>query len=454
MAQNAFGDPAHGHYLLTREPGRHPFPDANWRTIGDWSLWVSPGLEVEQWPQGWLVGYALQPSGERVASAEAFDPARQDGRWVFIDLENQTVVGGAAHFLGICHHLNSGDVSSNPSLLSEDLDHELIQAVDSGPNAGYFPFGLTAHHQVRRVLPHHTLCLRTNTARRTVWPDQTPGDVSEALDAIIGGAKAMLANARRWGPLAVAFSGGTDSRILLAVMRSDPPDLLYTFRNSFRQGPLLDLILARKVAKLTGIRHQEIPAELDPPELEASYKQLTGQVVISTICRVSTMRSKVRGHVDISGVAAELYRSYFQYPEDQPDKQMTPEYLVKRVMLPEVPQLVQAAGAWLEELNLRELDPVLNLSYMEHRVGSWAAPQSHFWGEFPGVAPFVTHSAYQAMLRLPRDYRVQATAVRDICEREWPELLSVPINEIPASHRVSFFAQKAVHRVARKLFRL
>lgn len=439
-----------GHYVLTQEPQRFNLSGGKWLKSREWNLWVHDALPVSTWEDGWLLGVAQTIDGDPISGQSDFDIERQDGRWVFINLAQGIVRGGAGHFLGICHHTESGDVSSNPTLIGYVPDPELVAVLCNGKTQPYFPFGMTAHQDVRRVLAHHTLDLKTNTVNRTVWPDQTVGNVDELVSRLIRVTKGQIRYAASQGPIWMAFSGGTDSRILLALARDIPIQSLFTFKSS-SSGPSLDLLLAKEIAKLTGLPHAVLPMIKGSEDQIRQYEALTGGVVLTSIREMTATRLQLPPSVEVSGVAGDLQRSYYQYPDDDGDQEMSPEYFLKRIFLPAEARLVAAAGVWLEELGTRKLDPVLNASYMENRVSSWGAPQSHFWSAHQSCAPFVTHTAYQAMLHLPRDYRLRFQTVQDICGREWPELLNVPINAVPKSKALSFTARKIIYRVKRKL---
>jgi hypothetical protein len=97
------------------------------------------------------------------------------------------------------------------------------------------------------------------------------------------------------------------------------------------------------------------------------------------------------------------------------------------------PAVVEVAEAWLEGLppgfRARAAD-VLDLAYVEQRLGCWQAPSTYL---FPGRRyvsnPMAEAFAIETMLRLPESYRASGMLQRDMVAYGWPELLAVPFNE-------------------------
>jgi hypothetical protein len=121
--------------------------------------------------------------------------------------------------------------------------------------------------------------------------------------------------------------------------------------------------------------------------------------------------------------------------------------------LPNHSRLLEAGRRWLEALPLSNALAVLDLLYLEQRVGCWAAPQTYgvvagplkFW-------PFAHRDIFANMLRLPIEYRLRDALPADIVRLTWPELLAVPFNRYTGPRRYIAAAQRVL-RIASGRFR-
>jgi hypothetical protein len=97
-----------------------------------------------------------------------------------------------------------------------------------------------------------------------------------------------------------------------------------------------------------------------------------------------------------------------------------------------LPRLQEALADWLDELPDLPLSTLLELAFVELRLGCWAAP--HFYGGAPfsiNLAPFSHREIFDILIRLPAAYRRNKVAATDIISTTWPELLGLPLNEYP-----------------------
>jgi hypothetical protein len=134
----------------------------------------------------------------------------------------------------------------------------------------------------------------------------------------------------------------------------------------------------------------------------------------------------------LPGLANEVGRAFYWRPGDE-QRTFTGEDLVKRLGLKPHPTHVAAADRWLAGVPYRHPYDILDLVYIEQRLGCWAGPAAYaldFVFRFP---PFANRTIFQTMLALPFQYRLDQQLVQDIIQMNWPELLAFPFNPKPAS---------------------
>ena len=145
----------------------------------------------------------------------------------------------------------------------------------------------------------------------------------------------------------------------------------------------------------------------------------------------------------LGGMAGEVGRAYW-WKDRSPVGAVTPELLVGRMGTPASAEVLDAAAAWLDELppQVRADGPtVLDLAYVEQRMGCWQAPSGYLFHGSPGrrlvVSPMAEALNIETMLGLPEDYRAAGVLQRDMVAYGWPELLAVAFNEPTGLLRLS-----------------
>ena len=136
--------------------------------------------------------------------------------------------------------------------------------------------------------------------------------------------------------------------------------------------------------------------------------------------------------IALPGVAGETARA-FHWADDPPRAALSPDELARRLRAPPDPAIRDAAAAWLRDLPPGLADPrdMLDLAYVEQRLGGWDAPGKYL---FPGrhranVSVMASALAIETMLRLPLEDRRRGTLQRAIVAHGWPEFLTWPFNE-------------------------
>jgi len=345
-----------------------------------------------------------------------------------------------------------GIVTANPALIHEcEEDSELVSAYDIEANA-FFPFDLTPKRGVHRLLPNHSLALETMRARR-VWPSTLAEGVHRPEDNVAFIAdrlKRTLAALSARGPLSLPLTAGYDSRALLAcITQPEPPEALTAFTSLIDEKAVADAAVAVKLAAMSGIAHRSV-SFVEPSAAERlAWLNSTGRSVGGRASyNFKTVASETAGRVLCMGLAGEVGRTFYGR-RVRPGTKLTPEFLLRKLGLPVHSRGVEAGARWLAELRSFDARQVLDLLYVEVRLGCWAGPQMIAEGPTTfRIAPFSQRAIFARALDIPFELRRRNYLPAAIVRGERPDLAQLPYN---AASRTLHKRLKGLHRRARSL---
>ncbi|WP_340106375.1 hypothetical protein [Rhodohalobacter sp. 8-1] len=376
---------------------------------------------------------------------------------------------GASH--SIVYHPQKRVVATSHNLVPGiQRNEELSLAYDCLNRKSYFSFGLTAFQSLYRLLPNHYLDLDTFLSERH-WPSGAlkPKHVGKE------GAAAMVDHERRfldalsseYNSFKVFASAGRDSRAVLSMLRpfvADGADVILSTSVGSDLESQTDLYVARRLARITGLPH-EVKRNTNKNSGNEDYMR-RGFVRIGEAASSPGLFSSPGVHqrkpfdsnarFNLAGMGGETGRGPF-WKKGVPSEPLTPEFLMEKVKAPLDNAEVKAATTkWLNEIpsEFREKNAdVLDLAYIEQRMGCWQAPMSYLSGGMinPGglsrqsTSPMAEAFCYETMLRLPVEYRAAGVLQRDMVAYGWPELLSdIPFNEPTRLLRLRRFISRSV----------
>ena len=450
----------HDQFLLAKRPDIIP---ETWRqdSVSGWTLGTHPSLPVspikgpEGVTQGWVIGYAIDPSRHVVDGAGVAFPTLTDsalasvherlagfgGRYVIVLLDGafQRVYLDPCGSLGTVYCSIEEVVASTSCLIpysNATADNILLQKALRMPHnfSNGYPVGLTPRHQVRRLLPNHYLDLGSWEAER-FWPKgefeevDVEAAVGEIADIVMGQTSAILSHDR----VQMALTAGQDSRVLLACARKYVQEIeFFTYAVPDVTGRV-DVRIASRIAERLGLKHRILG------HIDASVVDLEVWLY-KTGCEVSGLRGwkEIRtigqlrpDRLEIHSVGGELARDFWWRKEDSPFSPITLGRLAQQCGALLIPEVRSSLQAWLDSLPpIRNFFTILHLFYIEQRLGCWGGV--HPYGEAGctifKVYPFSHRRIFELMLSLPVSYKRERRFWKDIAEREWSDLLTVPVN--------------------------
>ena len=297
----------------------------------------------------------------------------------------------------------------------------------------WFPAGLTAHSGVSRLLPNHYLDLCDWQAQRfDMMPEVAAAqDPATCVDEVIATVQAQIA-ALLSGPRQVAFglTAGHETRTLLACARAATDRITFvTVTGTGRQKT--DTLVARRLATAFSLHHRELPRRSADDSAQRIYLRRSGHCVGDTNLRYHpSIAPLAPDHVLVGGVGGEVARAFYHHDSDTPATPLDARGLLARMGLRGNDKMVRHMRFWLDGLAGASVEQVLDLLYLENRLGPWAMAQFCAYPTIPRFAPFVTYRSVCQMRALPWAWKRSNRLNHEIVARLWPELLDHPYNTL------------------------
>lgn len=459
------------------------------QVIAGWTLATHPTLPVvtvddpHGTPIGWLLGYPITPEAELLVdggritmSADPLDLVEElGGRFlaVFAGTEQPRIYPDAAGTYASVYCPSLGIAASTPSLIPYDtttLDRtELVEQLDIPWTGSMYPVGLTPRHGIHRLLPNHHLDLQRWEMVRHGPRWDPPGTVTveEAASRIAAVTRRNLAALLGRFPCSLPLTAGRDSRMLLACSRQWSEELeLYTVALPGLEAAT-DCGVAARISRRMGLYHRRI--RMRPPDdddLERWLHRTAGSVGEPRGWAGSTTyRSIDRRRVRLLGNIGDIARRAYVTSGDRADDTITPERLVVHALRHRgtlTPGQARAAASpvvldqldrWIQQVGTTDALQILDMFYLENRIGCWAGVWAHAEYYGPGFTIFPTaHRDIVAdMMAIPRADRDAGTLFVEVIRQQWPELLAWPFNTAPRGVLVSQFPRRAVGGVRRRV---
>jgi hypothetical protein len=429
--------------------------------------------------KGWILGYPITPNEELASGylrvdSHLFEDAGSaisefvhglSGRFVvvFLDYDLKRFYLDSGGSLATVYAVDRPAVASTISLMEEtphDWDSDLQRLLGMPERDSWYPSGLTPRKSVRRLLPNHYLDLETWKPVRH-WPTESHFTVREDFSAAVADVVKLIkknihAVAKRY-PLQLSLTAGRDSRMLLACSAA------VLNRIKFQTGVWvpsgIDCSIGRRLSRRFNLNHVTLGVELASPEELEDWQFKTGRCVSGEIWRIHPTSRKMDLHrAFLPGCAGEVGRAYYWREGDESLSGLTPEEILRRTKLPAAGKVLEATGEWLSEIAHLPVTAILDLTYIEQRLGCWAGPLQYGQDGLHALRlfPLNDRRIFDHILRMPTEPRRNQMLAWEICRQEWPELLDLPFNQLTGIERLimeaRFKAYDMISERARGLF--
>ena len=427
------------------------------RTLHGWTLQADASLPVIPVHHGdaqfgWLLGWPIE-QGRLLTEADTFtlntlpsaDPNRfesqvyaMSGRWALLLLHgDQRVYLDASASLAAVYEPDSQRVGATTTALLWPAAERTPAPPVLAANRSY-AFGITSARGIYRILPNHYLDLDTWDVVRH-WPiEHAPRaigtEVNEVFAAIGTAIRHTLTAAHRSLPLLQALTSGRESRMLLAGSYEFISDIDF-----MTLGPpacdLEDLRFAQQLQRRFGFRHHTIDTPPASAAERARYLMLVGH---DASPGKATTFLKSASNLDPSfalvtgfggGVGGAFYWRRF------PSERVTWQQAHALLHQPDTAESRRLAQRWFEQVDPYDREELLDLLYLEQRMGAWASTQLYGFAPFAmQLMPLSQRSVYENFFRVPvATRRDKYSLARGVVRNTVPELDLIPYRRAPGA---------------------
>jgi hypothetical protein len=432
-------------------------------SIGRWLLRSDPALPVIRLDDedgtsiGWMLGYPISNGGVLVSEktltlsreVTRAEPSIENFIYSFGGRFAVAIIAGQSprFYLDPCGSLSavfSGDkriVASTPGLIPYDKGTpdrlRLARGIGIPETNAMYTLELTPRRGIDRLLPNHCLNLNTWQANRH-WPRSLlsePINVEEATGQIARVVKRNILAIAGRAKTRLALTAGKDSRMLLSCAKDLADSIECLTIRIGDSSSQIDCETASEIAREFALRHtllsQATPTADDLDEWMYRISYSTGE--IRGLSCATTMKT-LAGHdyALLKGNVGEVARGFYWFDDDSENSVIPPERLAFHCHCPPHEEVLSRARRWLEMAPVSDSLQLLDLFYIEQRLGCWAGvwPYADCEAGF-NIFPMCHRDVIERMLRLPTAYRRSGRLMQDIIAREWPELLRWPFNKGP-----------------------
>jgi hypothetical protein len=429
-----------------------------------------------------LIGYAIDPERPTASTAaivqelaDHADPVaraqRLAGRWVLYlhSRDRSMVLHDACGTRQLVWTTTSAGVScaSDASLLAElygyKPDAETTRRYLESPQylrqyEAWWPGTATPYREVRQLLPNHLLDLDRGACER-YWPVDPITEISPDEAAAYGAdmlRRLMQAAAHRF-PLALAVTGGRDSRVLLGAAEAVGAECWnYVFDHPRGDTWRTDLEVSAELLRRRGQPRHVVRC---PDQMSDAF----GAVYRSSVSGPHEYWGELaeglwhelpRGSVSVTGNVSEVVRTFHRWYGDH---HVTPADLAVCNTARGNEWVAEQLAEWqhdAEPAASRAGIHLLDLFYWEQKMGRWQAQlQLERDVVHETFAPYNHRPLLETLLGTPeRARRAPAYELhRKLIERLDPSLLEVPINPRRWRHRARSFLDRSARQTARRL---
>lgn len=374
---------------------------------------------------------------------------------ILISENHQRVYLDPAGQLSAVYNNKSCEVASSLFLISEYTEPtgDLAQQLNFPEADAYFPFGITHSCDVWRLIPNHFLDLAIFEMIRH-WPRDGELDIRTSekpyeVAAQIG--KKLQQNIQAISevlPISIPLTAGMDSRMLLAASKNIFHNVQFHTIRIPDQAAELDCKVAIAISRRFRLKHKILEWQ-KPSKKDLNDWQIRSGFACSgrTWTGVSTVRQLSPDLAVLVGLCGEVGRSFLWTIHDFETLNIDASEILRRLGFPEHHLLLDGAMRWLEALPAENPFTILDLLYLEQRLGCWAGP-SHI-GHIHNVqiVPLSDRAIFAMMLSLPDEYRFSQCLAPDLIRSLWPALLKFPFNKEIGIARLSNLLASVLARI-------
>ncbi len=441
------------------------------------------GSDIDGGQLGWLLGYPVAAEGTLLQTGSTVtaddDPVAfvesLGGRFLaaFVNCPNPAIYPDAAATYSSVFCGSLEVAASTSGLIPYDETTrdrlELVEQLGIPLTNSMYPLGLTPRHGVRILLPNHHLDLTTWTMVRhgPTWRERGSIGVEESVSRVAAIVRRNIAAVMDVHPTYLQLTAGNDSRMLLACARQRRSELAtYTMKLPDLSG-MNDAKVAAQVSKRVGVSHRSVPMlRPDPADLEMWMYRISCGVGEPRGFQADTAyRSLDRTRTHMAGNIGDLARIGYWGTVAGSATPATMEQLVAHAVAHRSwpldpgqqrgaasPAVLEEVERWRNEVTVPDPLSILDLLFVENRLGCWAGiwPYAQYYGPGFTFFPMCHREVIDLMMFLPEAVRRGGEFNQMVIRQEWPELLDVPFNSPSRTVRAAHLPRRIAGGVRRR----
>ncbi|MCI5775928.1 MAG: hypothetical protein MR008_05665 [Aerococcus sp.] len=363
------------------------------------------------------------------------------GRYIVISYtvdEGIRIVGDTTGTIPVYYTVNNGQeaCASHAYFLSQLYElpfSELAQSIreQAMEQQQPLPYDLTMIENVNVLLPNHYLDLAYGQSVR-YYPhaDLPTRTVQEAVDETTRVMTPFIDILYHRHNIAIGMTAGLDSRVVLSLFKDKKDIPLYTYVHENFNKETPDVYIPMMISdKFDLPYHLLVRRTLSEGVLQKIAPLLSGDINQRILENAFTFRtSELKDRYFITGDIIPLAKSNFG--QNLPERKATVSYFVtKSHNYSKVNR--RLIGEWFKDVKkgAQSNVSIYDLFFWESRWGRWFTKNVANYEVFTNPL-YIFNSRYliNLWLSVPRKYRAQKLIHRGIIQKNWPELLDIPVN--------------------------
>jgi hypothetical protein len=370
------------------------------------------------------------------------------GRFVYFDFSDgrTRISTDAGALFPVVYDSSAPAVASSPAALSLcqplNLDEALRKEIIRYDTTEWYPFGLTSYEGVRRLLPFDLLDISTGLISRNEFALRSIASSGESYPAAAFEAVCSNIHSIACGrAVRMHLTAGYDSRMVLAAALASGIIFDCETIEGASAGAKLDVLVARKLAAIAGVRHRTIRSTPPSEQELADWQGRTGGAVVDAVmhlCRTEELNFD--GRAVLSGACGEVGRGFYWMESDLDCVGLDSITLSARLGFAPTPTLIASGNDWLARFDSdMQRTMLLDYAYIELRLGCWAGAATPGHNvPFPSFSPFNSYSVYREMLAARPIERFHQQYALSFIKHGANMLAEIPFNRASGMHRFLF----------------
>jgi hypothetical protein len=303
----------------------------------------------------------------------------------------------------------------------------------------WIPSGCSLFEEVYHLVPNHYLRFSTLEQIR-YWPKKILPQkrVNEVVDEASDLLKRLMISGNNRFKLALALTGGWDSRILLSASKSISK-AIYFFTLQYRSlhPKSNDIKIPGELLQSLGLSHSLIDCrKIIPEAFREIYQQNSSPSHMKDWGEIAygMLGTYPQERVCVKGNCAEIARCGYYY-EGNHQPFISPDQIIAlEDGWHTIPFVHDQISTWYDQASKAAAEAnidILDLFYWEHRMGSWQAQSQLEWDIIQDeFTPFNHRGLLEVLLCTPAKLRCEPnySLYKRIMKVLWPEVMRYPVN--------------------------